>query len=181
MPATDANRAVTKLPQIPMPMVPPRVLANWWEEVATPRSFLSTLFWTMRRVAMEVNPMPAPAMARAIAQVNRSVDSENLTAMLDPRTNVRPPAREKAFFPQWLHFQPQTRAPADQPKLRNIMAIPSCMGDRPKAPCMKMGLKAEREKIAALLKKAIDVPVVNPLELKNSKQKTGSLLRFSAR
>ena len=69
--------------------------------------------------------MPTPARAMAAAQVHRLVAAENRTAMTQPATRMRPPARENGFSPQRLHCRPQNRAPADQPKLRNIMTMPS--------------------------------------------------------
>jgi len=47
-------------PQIPTPTVPPRVRANWLDDVATPRSDTSTEFWTTTRVASVTNPIPKP-------------------------------------------------------------------------------------------------------------------------
>ena len=74
---------------------------------------------------MEVNPIPTPASPMAAAQAHRLVSAEKRTAITQPTIRIRPPAREKGFSPQRLDRRPQYRAPADQPKLRNIMTMPS--------------------------------------------------------
>ena len=74
---------------------------------------------------MEVNPMPTPASPMAAAQVHRLVAVEKRTAIKQPTIRMMPPAREKGFSPQRLDCRPQNRAPADQPKLRNIMTMPN--------------------------------------------------------
>ena len=57
---------VTKLPQIPIPMVPPIVRANWCEVVATPKLEMSMLFWTTTNVVRVTNPIPIPISKNTI-------------------------------------------------------------------------------------------------------------------
>jgi hypothetical protein len=63
---------------MPTPTVPPRVLANCWEDVATPRSEEGRLFWTMINVLTETNPIPNPARAKTAQHNVNEVALEKL-------------------------------------------------------------------------------------------------------
>src|SRR5210317_912084 len=82
---------VTKLPDMPTPMVPPRVLANWWEAVATPRSDWSRLSCTTSRVAIETNPIPTPTNPKTIEQADKDVPVENVIIIPPPTARHREP------------------------------------------------------------------------------------------
>ena len=79
--------AVTKLPEIPMPMVPPNVLLNWCEAVATPRSELDRLFCTKSSVDIDTKPIPRPAMAKTTEHDTSVVDVEKKSVMPLPATS----------------------------------------------------------------------------------------------
>lgn len=126
--------AVTKLPAIPTPRVPPSVLENCCEAVAMPKSEAAKLSCTISRVDMDTNPIPFPIIPKTIKHVARDVEVENVSMIPPPTTKHKEPNTAEGFFPKRLTIWPHNNAPTDQPRLSDSIAIAICIGVLPKAP-----------------------------------------------
>lgn len=85
-------RSVTRLPEIPIPMVPPKVLLNCCEAVAIPRSSGDRLFCTIRSVEIDINPIPRPATAKTTEHAANDVVMENVRVKLHPANSNTAPS-----------------------------------------------------------------------------------------